>query len=110
NWQFVTPQFDHFRHVLSELHNIEQTDYLELQPRAASALEAFTISSGMHRFLLVNCGDNSVFRGLIKEALQETISNHNVLSTESLAVDQLFDTYRLDKNGQIEMLAGQLSQ
>ncbi|MBE4620844.1 S16 family serine protease [Vibrio navarrensis] len=110
NWQLVTPQFDHFRHVLSELHNIEQTDYLELQPRAASALEAFTISSGMHRFLLVNCGDNSVFRGLIKEALQETISNHSVLSTESLAVDQLFDTYRLDKNGRIEMLAGQLSQ
>lgn len=110
SWQLVTPQFDHFRHVLSELHNIEQTDYLELQPRAASALEAFTVSSGMHRFLLVNCGDNSVFRGLIKEALQETISNHNVLSTESLAADQLFDTYRLDKNGQIGMLPGQLSQ
>ncbi|KYN24407.1 ATP-dependent protease [Vibrio cidicii] len=110
NWQLVTPQFDHFRHSLSELHNIEQTDYLELQPRAASALESFTMSSVMHRFLLINCGDNSVFRGLIKEALLETVTNHNVLSTESLAADQLFDTYRLDKNGQIEMLPGQLSQ
>lgn len=95
NWQAVTPQFDQFESSFANLHSIELTHYFELQERALATFRHFTLLSGMARFLVINCCDNPIYRGLVEEGLNSIDPELVVLKTETLSPSHLFDCYSL---------------
>ncbi|WP_347360798.1 Lon protease family protein [Vibrio vulnificus] len=110
NWQAVTPQFDQFESSFANLHSIELTHYFELQERALATFRHFTLLSGMARFLVINCCDNPIYRGLVEEGLNSIDPELVVLKTETLSPSHLFDRYKLNANGNVEIITGLFSK
>lgn len=109
-WHAVTPQFEAFESAFAHLPSIELTDYFRLQPRASATIRQFSNNMGMSRFLVIKCQDNPIYRGLIVEAFQEHFTDGPLCKTETLSPLTLFDTYKVNLEGEVEHLPGLLSK
>ncbi|MDK9735792.1 Lon protease family protein [Vibrio sp. D404a] len=102
DWQHVTPQYDEFVHQLEQYPNLSPFSFTQIQHRFRDALTRFARLSSLSRVLLVNAPDNAIYRQLIIESLNNSISDNNqpVIRTESLNAQALFDQVE-SKEGQI---------
>lgn len=102
DWQHVTPQYDEYAHQLEQYPDLSPFSFTQIQHRFRDALTRFARLSSLSRVLLVNAPDNAIYRQLIIESLNSSISNNNqpVIRTESLNAQALFDQVE-SKEGQI---------
>ncbi|MGP8305046.1 AAA family ATPase [Vibrio sp. YIC-376] len=109
NWQDVTPSFDQYDALLKTATTLPKQTFVDLQPRMSATISRFTKINGLTRILLINCVDNSIYRGLISAAVKQSASSP-VITTESLDAKLLFDRYSVAENGEITFEAGLISQ
>ncbi|MGY0616114.1 AAA family ATPase [Vibrio sp. FJH11] len=109
NWQDVTPSFDQYDALLKSASTLPKKTFVDLQPRMSATITRFTKISGLTRILLINCVDNSIYRGFISAAVKQSASAP-VITTESLDAKLLFDRYSIAENGEITFEAGLISQ
>ncbi|WP_394250888.1 S16 family serine protease [Vibrio profundi] len=100
DWRFVTPQYDQFSTQLAHYDQIELQSFLDLQPRARSAIQRFHELDSLSKVLIVNAPDNAVYRQLLVESLRSSVTSENVpvLKTESLRAETLFDQIEVNDN------------
>lgn len=75
----------------------------------SASISRFTKISGLTRILLINCVDNSIYRGFIGASVEQSASSP-VVKTESLDVKRLFDRYSIAENGEVTMESGLIAQ
>ncbi|MGR5300739.1 S16 family serine protease [Vibrio alfacsensis] len=109
NWQDVTPSFEPYEALLSSTSSIATKTFCDLQPRLVATITRFINIKGLTRILLVNCTDNSVYRGFIRDTVKSG-SVGPVIITESLDAKALFDRFCVNKDGQVSIESGLLSQ
>lgn len=109
NWQDVTPSFEQYEEILSNAPSLPLKSFIDLQPRLEATVRRFVNVRGLTRILLVNCTDNSVYRGFIRDALQVT-TDTPVVVTESLDAKELFDRYSVNLDGQTTFEAGLIAK
>lgn len=109
NWQDVTPSFDQYDALLKSASTLPKQTFVDLQPRMSATITRFKKISGLTRILLINCVDNSIYRGFISAAVKQSASAP-VITTESLDAKLLFDRYSIAENGEITFEAGLISQ
>ncbi|BCN24195.1 S16 family serine protease [Vibrio alfacsensis] len=108
NWQDVTPSFEPYETLLNSASTIQAKSFSDLQPRLTTTITRFTEIKGLTRILLVNCTDNSVYRGFIHAAVKNC-TDAPVLITESLDAKALFDRIRVDLDGKVTFEPGLIS-
>ncbi|WP_045411137.1 S16 family serine protease [Vibrio owensii] len=109
NWQDVTPSFEQYEEILSYAPSLPLKSFIDLQPRLEATVRRFVNVRGLTRILLVNCTDNSVYRGFIRDALQVT-TDTPVVVTESLDAKELFDRYSVNLDGQTTFESGLIAK
>ncbi|AQW56608.1 S16 family serine protease [Vibrio owensii] len=109
NWQDVTPSFEQYEEILSNAPSLPLKSFIDLQPRLEATIRRFVNVRGLTRILLVNCTDNSVYRGFIRDALQTTTATPVVI-TESLDAKELFDRYSVNLDGQTTFESGLIAK
>lgn len=109
NWQDVTPSFEPYETLLNSASTIQAKSFSDLQPRLTTTITRFTEIKGLTRILLVNCTDNSVYRGFIHAAVK-SCTDAPVLITESLDAKALFDRIRVDLDGKVTFEPGLISR
>ena len=109
NWQDVTPSFEQYEEILSNAPSLPLKSFIDLQPRLEATIRRFFNVRGLTRILLVNCTDNSVYRGFICDALQTT-TDTPVVVTESLDAKELFDRYSVNLDGQTTFESGLIAK
>ena len=109
NWQDVTPSFEQYEEILSNAPSLPLKSFIDLQPRLEATVRRFVNVRGLTRILLVNCTDNSVYRGFIRDALQVT-TDTPVVVTESLDAKELFDRYSVNLDGQTTFELGLIAK
>ncbi|MEH0668983.1 Lon protease family protein [Vibrio owensii] len=109
NWQDVTPSFEQYEEILSNAPSLPLKSFIDLQPRLEATIRRFVNVRGLTRILLVNCTDNSVYRGFIRDALQVT-TDTPVVVTESLDAKELFDRYSVNLDGQTTFESGLIAK
>ncbi|TDE21056.1 Lon protease family protein [Vibrio owensii] len=109
NWQDVTPSFEQYEEILSNAPSLPLKSFIDLQPRLEATVRRFVNMRGLTRILLVNCTDNSVYRGFIRDALQVTTDTPAVV-TESLDAKELFDRYSVNLDGQTTFESGLIAK
>ncbi|MHA2707871.1 S16 family serine protease [Vibrio owensii] len=109
NWQDVTPSFEQYEEILSNAPSLPLKSFIDLQPRLEATIRRFVNVRGLTRILLVNCTDNSVYRGFIRDALQVT-TDAPVVVTESLDAKELFDRYSVNLDGQTTFESGLIAK
>ncbi|CAE6906603.1 Belongs to the peptidase S16 family [Vibrio sp. B1ASS3] len=109
NWQDVTPYFEQYEEILSNAPSLPLKSFIDLQPRLEATIRRFVNVRGLTRILLVNCTDNSVYRGFIRDALQTT-TDTPVVVTESLDAKELFDRYSVNLDGQTTFESGLIAK
>lgn len=109
NWQDVTPSFEPYETLLNSASTIQAKSFSDLQPRLTTTITRFTEIKGLTRILLVNCTDNSVYRGFIHAAVKNC-TDAPVLITESLDAKALFDRIRVDLDGKVTFEPGLISR
>ena len=109
NWQDVTPSFEQYEEILSNAPSLPLKSFIDLQPRLEATIRRFVNVRGLTRILLVNCTDNSVYRGFIRDALQTT-TDIPVVVTESLDAKELFDRYSVNLDGQTTFESGLIAK
>ncbi|MET2947426.1 Lon protease family protein [Vibrio owensii] len=109
NWQDVTPSFEQYEEILSNAPSLPLKSFIDLQPRLEATVRRFVNVRGLTRILLVNCTDNSVYRGFIRDALQMT-TDTPVVVTESLDAKELFDRYSVNLDGQTTFESGLIAK
>lgn len=109
NWQDVTPSFEQYEEILSNAPSLPLKSFIDLQPRLEATIRRFVNVRGLTRILLVNCTDNSVYRGFICDALQVT-ADAPVVVTESLDAIELFDRYSVNLDGQATFESGLIAK
>ncbi|WP_199437491.1 S16 family serine protease [Vibrio owensii] len=109
NWQDVTPSFEQYEEILSNAPSLPLKSFIDLQPRLEATIRRFVNVRGLTRILLVNCTDNSVYRGFIRDALQTT-TDTPVVVTESLDAKELFDRYSVNLDGQTTFESGLIAK
>ncbi|EKM24582.1 S16 family serine protease [Vibrio sp. HENC-03] len=109
NWQDVTPSFEQYEEILSNAPSLPLKSFIDLQPRLEATIRRFVNVRGLTRILLVNCTDNSVYRGFICDALQTT-TDTPVVVTESLEAKELFDRYSVNLDGQTTFESGLIAK
>ncbi|CAH1594594.1 S16 family serine protease [Vibrio owensii] len=109
NWQDVTPSFEQYEEILSNAPSLPQKSFIDLQPRLEATVRRFVDVRGLTRILLVNCTDNSVYRGFIRDTLQMT-TDTPVVVTESLDAKELFDRYSVNLDGQTTFESGLIAK
>lgn len=109
NWQDVTPSFEQYEETLSNALSLPLKSFIDLQPRLEATVRRFVNVRGLTRILLVNCTDNSVYRGFIRDALQVT-TDTPVVVTESLDAKELFDRYSVNLDGQTTFESGLIAK
>ncbi|WP_264405475.1 Lon protease family protein [Vibrio owensii] len=109
NWQDVTPSFEQYEEILSNAPSLPLKSFIDLQPRLEATIRRFANVRGLTRILLVNCTDNSVYRGFIRDALQTT-TDTPVVVTESLDAKELFDRYSVNLDGQTTFESGLIAK
>jgi Lon-like ATP-dependent protease len=109
NWQDVTPSFDQYDALLKSASTLPNKTFVDLQPRMSATISRFTKISDLTRILLINCVDNSLYRGFIGAAVKQSASSP-VITTESLDAKLLFDRYSTAENGDITLEPGLVSQ
>ncbi|WP_199461115.1 S16 family serine protease [Vibrio owensii] len=109
NWQDVTPSFEQYEEILSNAPSLPLKSFIDLQPRLEATIRRFVNVRGLTRILLVNCTDNSVYRGFICDALQMT-TDTPVVVTESLDAKELFDRYSVNLDGQTTFESGLIAK
>lgn len=109
NWQDVTPSFDQYEALLESASTLPKKTFVDLQPRMSASISRFTKISGLTRILLINCVDNSIYRGFIGASVEQSASSP-VVKTESLDVKRLFDRYSIAENGEVTMESGLIAQ
>ncbi|WP_434528381.1 S16 family serine protease [Vibrio sp. K4] len=109
NWQDVTPSFEQYEEILSNALSLPLKSFIDLQPRLEATIRRFVNVRGLTRILLVNCTDNSVYRGFIRDALQVT-TDTPVIVTESLDAKELFDRYSVNLDGQTTFESGLIAK
>ena len=109
NWQDVTPSFEQYEEILSNAPSLPLKSFIDLQPRLEATVRRFVNVRGLTRILLVNCTDNSVYRGFIRDALQTT-TDTPVVVTESLDAKELFDRYSVNLDGQTTFESGLIAK
>lgn len=98
-WRLVTPQYDDFNESLAQFAQLTAVPFFDTQPRLLQAIERFIHIQGFSRVLLINAPDNSIYRCLIKEHLENTHCVP-VIRTETLDMAMLFGQVTV-KNGQV---------
>ncbi|KIF52099.1 S16 family serine protease [Vibrio owensii] len=109
NWQDVTPSFEQYEEILSNAPSLPLKSFIDLQPRLEATVRRFVNVRGLTRILLVNCTDNSVYRGFIRDALQ-VATDTPVVVTESLDGKELFDRYSVNLDGQTTFESGLIAK
>lgn len=109
NWQDVTPSFEQYEEILSNAPLLPLKSFIDLQPRLEATVRRFVNVRGLTRILLVNCTDNSVYRGFIRDALQ-VATDTPVVVTESLDGKELFDRYSVNLDGQTTFESGLIAK
>lgn len=109
NWQDVTPSFEQYEEILSNAPSLQLKSFIDLQPRLEATVRRFVNVRGLTRILLVNCTDNSVYRGFIRDTLQMT-TDTPVVVTESLDAKELFDRYSVNLDGQTTFESGLIAK
>ncbi|WP_199481197.1 S16 family serine protease [Vibrio owensii] len=109
NWQDVTPSFEQYEEILSNAPSLPLKSFIDLQPRLEATVRRFVNVRGLTRILLVNCTDNSVYRGFIRDTLQMT-TDTPVVVTESLDAKELFDRYSVNVDGQTTFESGLIAK
>ncbi|WP_045481100.1 S16 family serine protease [Vibrio owensii] len=109
NWQDVTPSFEQYEKILSNAPSLPLKSFIDLQPRLEATVRRFVNVRGLTRILLVNCTDNSVYRGFIRDTLQMT-TDTPVVVTESLDAKELFDRYSVNLDGQTTFESGLIAK
>lgn len=109
NWQDVTPSFEQYEEILSNAPSLPLKSFIDLQPRLEATVRRFVNVRGLTRILLVNCTDNSVYRGFIRDTLQMT-TDTPVVVTESLDAKELFDRYSVNLDGQTTFESGLIAK
>ncbi|WP_061008618.1 Lon protease family protein [Vibrio sp. CUB2] len=109
NWQDVTPSFEQYEEILTNAPSLPLKSFIDLQPRLEATIRRFVNVRGLTRILLVNCTDNSVYRGFICDALQVT-ADAPVVVTESLDAIELFDRYSVNLDGQTTFESGLIAK
>lgn len=109
NWQDVTPSFEQYEEILSNAPSLPLKSFIDLQPRLEATVHRFVNVRGLTRILLVNCTDNSVYRGFIRDTLQMT-TDTPVVVTESLDAKELFDRYSVNLDGQTTFESGLIAK
>ncbi|MET2850492.1 Lon protease family protein [Vibrio owensii] len=109
NWQDVTPSFEQYEEILSNAPSLPLKSFIDLQPRLEATVRRFVNVRGLTRILLVNCTDNSVYRGFIRDALQ-VATDTPVVVTESLDAKELFDRYSVNVDGQTTFESGLIAK
>lgn len=109
NWQDVTPSFEQHEEILSNAPSLPLKSFIDLQPRLEATVRRFVNVRGLTRILLVNCTDNSVYRGFIRDTLQMT-TDTPVVVTESLDAKELFDRYSVNLDGQTTFESGLIAK
>lgn len=109
NWQDVTPSFEQYEEILSNAPSLPLKSFIDLQPRLKATVRRFVNVRGLTRILLVNCTDNSVYRGFIRDALQ-VATDTPVVVTESLDGKELFDRYSVNLDGQTTFESGLIAK
>ncbi|QLK47057.1 Lon protease family protein [Vibrio owensii] len=109
NWQDVTPSFEQYEEILSNAPSLPLKSFIDLQPRLEATVRRFVNVRGLTRILLVNCTDNSVYRGFIRDTLQMT-ADTPVVVTESLDAKELFDRYSVNLDGQTTFESGLIAK
>lgn len=108
-WRLVTPQYDDFNEPLAQFAQLTAVPFFDTQPRLLQAIERFIHIQGFSRVLLINAPDNSIYRCLIQEHLENT-HRVPVVRTETLDMTMLFGQVTA-KNGQvIDQTHGLLAQ
>jgi len=108
NWQAVTPQYHSFDNVISQYHTIDPLNFLDVQPRLASALTRFDQLNNLTRVLLVNSPDNAIYRQTLVNSYQllqeqgQIKPNAPVIRIESLDAEALFGLYQA-QNGEVTL-------
>ncbi|MFZ3521133.1 Lon protease family protein [Vibrio harveyi] len=109
NWQDVTPSFEQYEEILSKATSLPIKPFIDLQPRLEATIDRFTRVRGLTRILLVNCTDNTIYRGFVSEVLKNK-SPAPVVTVESLDAKELFDRYSVNQDGQTTFESGLLSK
>ncbi|EKM15037.1 lon protease (S16) C-terminal proteolytic domain protein [Vibrio harveyi] len=109
NWQDVTPSFEQYEEILSKATSLPIKPFIDLQPRLEATIDRFTRVRGLTRILLVNCTDNTIYRGFVSEVLKNK-SSAPVVTVESLDAKELFDRYSVNQDGQTTFESGLLSK
>ncbi|NVC95189.1 Lon protease family protein [Vibrio natriegens] len=109
NWQDVTPSFDEYEALLKSASTLPKKTFVDLQPRMSATISRFTNIGGLTRILLINCVDNSIYRGFISKAVEQSASSP-VVTTESLDAKHLFDRYSIAENGEVTLEQGLIAQ
>ncbi|ENG7521558.1 Lon protease family protein [Vibrio harveyi] len=109
NWQDVTPSFEQYEEILSKATFLPIKPFIDLQPRLEATIDRFTRVRGLTRILLVNCTDNTIYRGFVSEVLKNK-SSAPVVTVESLDAKELFDRYSVNQDGQTTFESGLLSK
>ncbi|WP_158138442.1 S16 family serine protease [Vibrio metschnikovii] len=108
-WRLVTPQYDDFNEPLAQFAQLTAVPFFDTQPRLLQAIERFIHIQGFSRVLLINAPDNSIYRCLIQEHIENT-HRVPVVRTETLDMTMLFGQVTA-KNGQvIDQTHGLLAQ
>ncbi|WFB46750.1 Lon protease family protein [Vibrio coralliilyticus] len=100
SWRAVTPQYTSYDDVISRFESLPDVGFLDVQPRLKQALSTFAAIKGFSRILVVNSPDNAFYRSNIKRSLS-FVSDSNVISTESININELLGTYSCNKSGEI---------
>ncbi|NAX36316.1 Lon protease family protein, partial [Vibrio sp. V27_P1S3P104] len=83
-WRLVTPQYDDFDLLFAQFEQIPVHSFFQTQHRLSQAIERFIQIQGFSRVLLINAPDNSVYRSLVQEHIQNKRLGVPIVRTESL--------------------------
>ncbi|NRF25530.1 Lon protease family protein [Vibrio coralliilyticus] len=100
SWRAVTPQYTSYDDVISRFESLPDVGFLDVQPRLKQALSTFAVIRGFAKILVINSPDNAFYRSNIKRSLS-FVSDSNVISTESININELLGTYSCNKSGEI---------
>ncbi|MCG3725682.1 S16 family serine protease [Vibrio cincinnatiensis] len=100
-WRLVTPQYDDFDLLFAQFEQAPVYSFFQTQHRLSQAIERFIQIQGFSRVLLINAPDNSIYRSLIQEQIQNKQPQVPVIRTETLDMPVLFGQIKADENGQV---------
>jgi len=108
-WRHVSPLFTQFDQQIDQFPTLEPSGFFACQPRVSAAIKRLSQTQGLSRLLIINAPDNTIYRQLIINELQQ-FSHVPVKSSESLASTEPFTQIQTENGAIVREIPGLLDK